>query len=132
MVALDSGVYQGGLYMGKKRLSKADARACVRLVEAALRDGYPLKNAPGKPSALSMAYERFCTKNGDVIGQRAFNVRFQEAKRRFGLEPKLPKNPKPDPTVKVMAPSRGGRDQDRARACGHARRCARQVDARKC
>jgi hypothetical protein len=91
--------------MGKKRLSKADARACVRLVEAALRDGYPLKNAPGKPSALSMAYERFCTKNGDVIGQRAFNVRFQEAKRRFGLEPKLPKNPKPDPTVKVMAPS---------------------------
>lgn len=94
------------------KLPIKEARACVRAVQSAANDGYPLKNSPGKPSAVTEGYKRYCATTGETLGQRAFNSRLQNAKQAHGLAPKPPKNPKPVPPdaarTTIAAPQIGG------------------------
>lgn len=89
-----------------QKLSKADARACVRAVESAAKDGYPMRpHYPSKPSAVTEGHKRYCTSSGQNLTLRAFHARLNEAARCYQLVPKPPKHPKPDPTAKVIDPA---------------------------
>lgn len=96
----------------RSTLSLDDARVCIKFVQSALNDGYPLKNSPGKPSAVSEGYKRFCKEQKSNLGERAFVYRLVSAKRLHGLAPVPPINPKPIPPEAlrstIAAPQIGG------------------------
>lgn len=103
-------------------LPRKDAAKCIRFVEAALRAGYPLKDAPSRPTAVTIAHKAFCEATQSRLGLRAFHGRLDIAKTRYKLEPRLPKTPKPNPAAPKIAdaavevPLKSARDHAASRA----------------
>lgn len=88
-------------------LSKKLAQECVAFVQSALEDGYPLKNAPGRPTAISEGYKRY-HKTEPQLSYKAFHSRLTTAKTLYGLAAKEPKVKKPLPPEMVSSPQIGG------------------------